>query len=102
MITGKDAWDFAKRYQLRLPFGFAAYYRMTRYSEWMPSHYRWCLERDYSCDEQGKKTGKRTPEACLMVRSPYFKHEMPCFLREMNEFEFHELGFKFINEAIDI
>jgi hypothetical protein len=101
MITGKDAWDFAKRCQLRLPFGFAAYYRMTRYSEWMPSDYKWCMERDYYY-EQGKDTGKHTLEACLHVRSPHFKYGMSCSLREMNEFEFHELGFKFINEAIDI
>jgi len=102
MITGKDAWDFAKRCQLRLPFGFAAYYRMTRYSEWMPSVYHWCLDRDYSLDEQGKRTEKRTPEVSLIVKFPCFKHEIPCHLREMNEFEFHKLGFEFINHSIDI
>lgn len=102
MITGKNAWDFAKGCSLRLPFGFAAYYRMTKYSEWVPAEgYRWSAMRDYYY-EHGKNTGKHTLEVCLSMKMSGCKYAVPYFLLEMNKFDFDHLGFEFINESIDI
>lgn len=101
MITGKDAWDLAKHCTLRLPFGFVAYHRLTKYSEWSPADYIYGVMRDYYY-EQGKNTGKHTPEVALHVNPINCKHTINGSLYEVNEFDYDKLGFEFVNNSIDI
>jgi hypothetical protein len=101
MITGKNAWDFAKSCRFSLPFGFNVYYRSTQYSEWHPADYVYGVMRDYYY-EQSKNTGKHTLEVALHVKNPNYKHTINASLYEMNEFDFDKLGFEFINKTIDI
>lgn len=101
MMTGKEAWDFAKINNHKLPLGFTAYYRTTQYSEWIPAYYNWCVMRDYYYEGR-QNTGKSTLEVCLSVKSLYYEYAVPYFLLELDQFQFNSLGFESINQAVDI
>lgn len=97
MLTGKEAWDFVKKCGGRnLPHGYSIYYRSTKYSEWIPAKFNWCILRDYFY-KNGKDTGWRSYELCINIKYPHSKHSITHFMHELNEFDFDDLGIQFVN-----
>lgn len=97
MLTGKEAWDIVKRCSVyKLPYGYAIHYRSTKYSEWVPAEFRWCILRNYFY-KSGKDTGQRSYELCLGIRYPDLKYPITHFIHELDESDFNRLGVEFVN-----
>jgi hypothetical protein len=88
MITGKDAWNIvAKGGSLgKLPNGYGFFYRSTKFSEWRPVKFHWCIYRDHYY-EGSKNTGQHSYEICCGNNN---------FLWEKNKYDFEKIGVDFI------
>ena len=96
MITGKNAWDIVAKSYTGLPLGYGLFYRTTKFSEWKPVKFHWCIHRDYYY-EGGKNTGQHSYEICCSDHPKKNEYIGARFLWEKNKYDFESIGIGFID-----
>lgn len=100
MITGREAWNLIIG-KYRLPDGFSCYYRDTKFSEWTPAKFNWCIYRDYYY-QSGKNTEKHSYELCIDILYKDTKFPVTHFMWELNPFDFECLGIDYVDVGKDV